>query len=240
MVRHRLLSRFVDYSNRDWSFRVIDVNRGRSSILSLTFAPAKKQPQQKRMSPKSNKTFQGQVHQNSNQQNMASGGTKDGAEALQSPEPQAQKVRSQPRHQSRDLGIIQAQDSDDACIVGSDLASTEGRRNRNRNSNRTRQKDSGARQLVAVNEVGETVDGVTSGGTDLVRNTAGNAVNRGADLAGRTGDGLKEGNDQDDGDDEHLRLTLDLNLDVEVQLKASIHGDLTLGLLYAFPSFFFQ
>jgi hypothetical protein len=28
-----------------------------------------------------------------------------------------------------------------------------------------------------------------------------------------------------------LRLRLDINLDIEVQLKAKIHGDLTLGLL---------
>jgi hypothetical protein len=28
---------------------------------------------------------------------------------------------------------------------------------------------------------------------------------------------------------------LDLNLDIEVQLKAKIHGDLTLGLLLVFP-----
>jgi hypothetical protein len=27
-------------------------------------------------------------------------------------------------------------------------------------------------------------------------------------------------------------LRLDLNLDIEIQLKAKIHGDLTLGLLY--------
>jgi hypothetical protein len=34
-----------------------------------------------------------------------------------------------------------------------------------------------------------------------------------------------------------LRLRLDLNLDIEVQLKAKIHGDLTLGLLYVSSSY---
>ncbi|OJJ42230.1 hypothetical protein ASPZODRAFT_137417 [Penicilliopsis zonata CBS 506.65] len=33
-------------------------------------------------------------------------------------------------------------------------------------------------------------------------------------------------------EDTGLKLRLDLNLDVEVDLKASIHGDLTLSLLY--------
>lgn len=36
---------------------------------------------------------------------------------------------------------------------------------------------------------------------------------------------------EDKGKDGALSITLDLNIDIEIQLKASIHGDLTLSLL---------
>lgn len=40
---------------------------------------------------------------------------------------------------------------------------------------------------------------------------------------------------KDSGGKNPLRLRLDLNLEIEVTLKASIHGDLTLSLLYVLP-----
>ncbi|KAJ3752210.1 hypothetical protein EV360DRAFT_55648 [Lentinula raphanica] len=38
-------------------------------------------------------------------------------------------------------------------------------------------------------------------------------------------------NDDEGGGDEPLKLRLDLNLDVAVEVKARVHGDLTLSLL---------
>ena len=43
-----------------------------------------------------------------------------------------------------------------------------------------------------------------------------------------------------DGGKNPLKLRLDLNLEVEVTLKARIHGDLTLALLYVLFRFFFH
>jgi hypothetical protein len=72
--------------------------------------------------------------------------------------------------------------------------------------------------LPAVDEVGDTVGGLTK--------TATGAVDKVGDTAGAlTGGGKKEGGD------DTLSLRLDLNLDVYVKLKAKVHGDLTLSLL---------
>jgi hypothetical protein len=165
-------------------------------------------------------------------------------------------MEQQPRSQSRSgrgrsRGGTQSS-SDTDCAYRSDVSQKGGRRNRKRNRNRgergaqaqsqaqTQQEDNnaGGLPLGAVDEVGETVNGVTDGTQDLVSNTTGKAVSKPHEALGglvrnkgKKGQG-QEVEEQDEDEDEQLRLRLDLNLDVEVQLKARIHGDLTLGLLY--------
>ena len=102
----------------------------------------------------------------------------------------------------------------------------------------TEEKGGGGGPLDSVDELGETVSGVTDGAQDLVGNTAGKALNAPHEALGGLLKGGKKGaqkggqeEEQDEGENEQLRLRLDLNLDIEVQLKAKIHGDLTLGLL---------
>jgi hypothetical protein len=145
-------------------------------------------------------------------------------------EPLPEKKPSK-RRQSRGRGKSQYQDSGTESVIRSDLESTGGRRQRNRGKRQQQQGGglgglgSAGGPLGAVNEVGETV----SGATDLVQNTAGQAVSGvGKAAGGLLGSGKKG---DDGGKNEQLRLRLDLNLDVEIQLKAKIHGDLTLGLL---------
>ena len=87
--------------------------------------------------------------------------------------------------------------------------------------------------LDAVNEVGNTEDGVVGGvGNDTVGRTTSKPHEALGGLL-KTKKGEKEGGDDED-ENEQLRLRLDLNLDIEVQLKAKIQGDLTLGLLYVY------
>jgi hypothetical protein len=74
-----------------------------------------------------------------------------------------------------------------------------------------------------------------------VNNTAGKALGKpqealGGLLKNKGGGKEDEEGGEDPGENEQLRLRLDINLDIEVQLKAKIHGDLTLGLLYVYPS----
>jgi hypothetical protein len=90
---------------------------------------------------------------------------------------------------------------------------------------------SGGVTLDAVDEVGDTMNGVADGaGNDTVGRTASKPHEALGGLL-KTKKGEKEGGDDKD-ENEQLRLRLDLDLDIEVQLKAKIHGDLTLGLLY--------
>lgn len=50
--------------------------------------------------------------------------------------------------------------------------------------------------------------------------------------AGKKGGGLSGGGDKEgEGKKETLRLKIELNLDVELQLKATIKGDVVIGLL---------
>lgn len=65
--------------------------------------------------------------------------------------------------------------------------------------------------------VGQTAGGVVGGVTNTLGNVAGQAV------------------DNNGGKSDTLRLRLDLNLEVEITLKAKIHGDLELALLYVSP-----
>lgn len=85
------------------------------------------------------------------------------------------------------------------------------------------------------------LDGTTenvNGAVDLVQNTHNNTMSGVSNAAERTAtnsnneeESKKSSGKKRDGKEEQLRLRLDINLDVEVQLKAKIHGDLTLGLL---------
>jgi hypothetical protein len=82
---------------------------------------------------------------------------------------------------------------------------------------RRRRKPQNKGALPAVDELQDTVGGVTktaTGAVDTIGNTAG----------ALTGGGEKK-------KDDTLSLRLDLNLDVYVKLKAKVHGDLTLTLL---------
>ncbi|EMT64751.1 hypothetical protein FOC4_g10007434 [Fusarium odoratissimum] len=82
-------------------------------------------------------------------------------------------------------------------------------------------------QLPLAGDLGNTVGGVTDGVTNTLGGVTGG-------LGGLTG-GQQQGGGGDAGKDT-LRLRLDLNLDIEIQLKARIHGDLELSLLYVITS----
>ncbi|OAA64365.1 hypothetical protein SPI_03012 [Niveomyces insectorum RCEF 264] len=72
---------------------------------------------------------------------------------------------------------------------------------------------------LPLDNVGNTAQGIAGGVTNTLGNVAGGAVQD---------QGGKKSSDT-------LRLRLDLNLDVEITLKAKIHGDLELALLYVKP-----
>lgn len=78
----------------------------------------------------------------------------------------------------------------------------------------------GVDQLLPVNNVGETANNLTNSATSTLGNVAGGVLNQGGGGEGKS---------------DTLKLRLDLNLEVEVTLKARIHGDLTLALLYVIP-----
>ena len=165
---------------------------------------------------------------------------------------QSQQSRSKSRQASRSRGRGASQPpSDTDSAYRSDVSQKGSRRNRNRNRGKAQAQSQasseqqgggggGGGPLDAVDEVGETVNGVADGAGDLVNDTAGKALSKPTEaLGGLLGNKKKGGQQQgggeeeekDEGENEQLRLRLDLNLDIEVQLKAKIHGDLTLGLL---------
>lgn len=79
---------------------------------------------------------------------------------------------------------------------------------------------------------------------DNVQNTAGGLVNSATGaLGGVAGNAVQnQGGGDGGGKSDTLRLRLDLNLDIEITLKAKIHGDLELALLYvpiSFPTLHF-
>ncbi|TRM65193.1 hypothetical protein BD626DRAFT_487973 [Schizophyllum amplum] len=78
--------------------------------------------------------------------------------------------------------------------------------------------------LPGIGEAGETVNGLTKGATDTVGGLGKNT------LGGLTGGGGEQ-KEEGGGGDDTLKLRLDLNLDVWVELKAKVHGDVTLSLL---------
>jgi len=150
-------------------------------------------------------------------------------EAEQQQQPQSRSVSK--RRASRGRGRKNAPvDNSDNESVRSDVSQAGGGR-RNRQRTKKKQQNGGLDGIIEGLPVGGELVG---GASDVVQNTAGQAVNKVGDTAGKTVGGLTSGGQQNGGSEEkgeQLRLRLELNLDIEIQLKAKIHGDLTLGLL---------
>ncbi|KAH7877059.1 uncharacterized protein C8R40DRAFT_1168985 [Lentinula edodes] len=114
-----------------------------------------------------------------------------------------------------------------SASVASDSGSRAPRNRRRGGGNQQRQGGGGGLPgvggggLPGVNEVADTATGAVGTVGDTVGGLAG----------GATGGGGGGG-----GGDKPLKLRLDLNLDVAVEIKARVHGDLTLSLLYV-PSY---
>lgn len=111
------------------------------------------------------------------------------------------------------------------------------RRSRNRTQNRQNpiQNPLGG-ALDPVSNVTNQVLDTTNQVGDLAQNTVGNAVggvgNAAGGAVGAVGNTASSATGQKGKNKDALSLRLDLNLDIEVTLKARIHGDLTLALLY--------
>ncbi|OAL40604.1 tRNA modification GTPase TrmE [Fonsecaea nubica] len=180
-------------------------------------------------------------------------GDADGPEESPTPQPKmdpqtsaSASARSGSRRGSRGRGRDSSEPPSEVdSAYRSDVSQKGGRRNRNRNRGKaqaqTQQQGKGGLlgggggPLDAVDEVGDTVNGVVDGAGNLVNDTVGKTLSKPHEALGGLlhSKGGKEGEGEEgDGEtNEQLRLRLDLNLDIEVQLKAKIHGDLTLGLL---------
>ncbi|KAI1092044.1 hypothetical protein F5B19DRAFT_238247 [Rostrohypoxylon terebratum] len=136
-----------------------------------------------------------------------------------------QTTASQPEPQNQ-----QYSDEDSAEDVEAAPQPQPQRRRRQRTQTQQQQQQSGGPlggvgiggvdQLLPVNNVGETANNLTNSATSTLGNVAGGALNQGGGGGGKS---------------DTLRLRLDLNLEVEVTLKARIHGDLELALLYVIP-----
>ena len=93
------------------------------------------------------------------------------------------------------------------------------RSQRRRNQRQQRGGQGGPLDNLALDNVQNTAGGLVNSATGALGGVAGNAVQQ------QQGGG-------DKGKSDTLRLRLDLNLDIEITLKAKIHGDLELALLY--------
>jgi hypothetical protein len=97
-------------------------------------------------------------------------------------------------------------------------------RQRRRNQGQQRRGGQGPLDNLALDNVQNTAGGLVNSATGVLGGVAGNAVQ----------------DQKGGGKSDTLRLRLDLNLDVEITLKAKIHGDLELALLYViFLSYFY-
>jgi len=123
-------------------------------------------------------------------------------------------ARQQQRSQSRRRGRSQTARSLSASGNDTDASSASSLARKRRRG--TGKKGGG---LPGVEEVEDT-------GNQLA-NTAQNTVGQ---VAGG-GNQKKDDDEEGSGGDKPLKLRLDLNLDVAVELKARVHGDLTLSLL---------
>ncbi|KUI68662.1 hypothetical protein VM1G_03651 [Cytospora mali] len=94
------------------------------------------------------------------------------------------------------------------------------RRNRQQNNQMQRRQQQGPLDQAGLGGVGQTAEGLQGGVTNALGGVANNAVNQ------------QQGGGGGGGKSDTLRLRLDLNLDIEITLKAKIHGDLELALLF--------
>ncbi|KAG9780795.1 hypothetical protein KCU88_g3618, partial [Aureobasidium melanogenum] len=238
----------------------LDAAGSASGAASVGASGSQKKSEEQRRKPKKLGQKGGQSNGNTPQKEDADGEADGGSgggddnqqEAPSTPTPQAQpqkmeqQSRSKSRQASRGRGRPSSQPpSDTDSAYRSDVSQKGGRRNRNRNRGKGQAQAQAQQQgggggggpLDAVDEVGETVNGVVDGAQGAVDNTVGNvgkAVGKPHEALGgllHTKGGNEDEDKKDDEENEQLRLRLDLNLDIEVQLKAKIHGDLTLGLL---------
>ncbi|KAL0066909.1 hypothetical protein AAF712_006104 [Marasmius tenuissimus] len=114
-------------------------------------------------------------------------------------------------------GLLEAYTAS-ASEADSDAGPSRPPRNRRRGGG---QRQGGLPGLDEVDDTGKQVSNTAKGAVDTVGNTVGGLVGSKA-----------EGDDEGGGSgDKPLKLRLDLNLDVVVELKAKVHGDLTLSLL---------
>lgn len=108
--------------------------------------------------------------------------------------------------------------SDGEASVVSETPSQASGRRRRRNRQRTRNRSNRAGGgLADIAVVGDAANNAV----DAVGNTANQVTNATQNVANNAGGG----------DDKPLKLRLDLNFDVEIELKARVHGDVTLALL---------
>lgn len=111
-------------------------------------------------------------------------------------------------------------DSDDNSLSSEEPPKPAPRRTKKKSkSKRSKREQSGPLDSLPVG--GDSVGGALGGVTNTLGGVTNNAVDQ------QKGDG--------GGKSDTLRLRLDLNLDIEIQLKARIHGDLELALLYVLP-----
>lgn len=181
----------------------------------------KKDPQQK---PTSEAT-----HDPEGEEKEADGDAGAGADA--EPKPKQQRAPSR-RRQSRGRGRKGQLGSDTESVTRSDVsAGGGGRRNRQRKQ-KTPQKEGGG----ALDGIAEGLPGgeLVNGAAVTVQDTDGDAAGQAGNTVGGLTKGLggsNKGGEEEESKGEQLRLRLEFNLDIEIQLKAKIHGDLTLGLL---------
>ena len=120
----------------------------------------------------------------------------------------------------------------------SDVQAQGGRRNRNQKKPRQKsqagppqtQAQSNGGPLDALDEAGEPPDAV-GGAKERVGGLLGGGKNGGGGKKRKEGVVADADKDEDGGGKETLRLKIELNLDVELELKATIKGDIVIGLL---------
>lgn len=216
-------------------------------------ASSKKSEEKRKPKKLGQKSAESTPAKGDNQEKIEANGEVNGdAPAPETPKKMDNQSRSKSRQGSRTRGRGSSQPPSDTDSAYRSDVSQKGKRNRNRNRGKAQAQSQaesggggGGGPLGAVDEVGETLDGVTDGVGGLVDDTAGKALSKPTEALGgllgnkkkggqKGGQKGEEGEDEEEdaGTNEQLRLRLDLNLDIEVQLKAKIHGDLTLGLLY--------
>lgn len=121
----------------------------------------------------------------------------------------------QPRKQKKQQQVVEESESDSGSEEQYEPPKRSNRRSRQQN-NQMQQRN----QQGQMNQMGGGMPG-----------TMGNVANQAMQQQQQGGGG--------GGKSDTLRLRLDLNLDIEITLKAKIHGDLELALLYVLTSFIY-